>query len=154
MNRRRPFSSARYSYLGNFILSRHRSPRPSFYDCLVSSSYSSSTVGRPFTRERHDKLLSLAAKSNAKQEMLKLGEYAWEKQGAWTVPWMIAYKVPLEGAEQVTKEGREKDVFLTVDRFEMMAYFLGPEYTWRGPFPEGDHFRPRAEGIPPQLSRL
>lgn len=77
---------------------------------------------RPLTRQRLDELLSLASKSHAKQEMLKLGEYAWEKQGAWTVPWMVAYKVPLEGAEKVNKEGREKDVFLTVDRFEMMAY--------------------------------
>jgi len=125
---------------------------PKFYDCLVtSSSPSLSTPVRPLTRKRLEELLSLASKSKAKQEMLKLGEYAWEKQGAWTVPWMIAYKVPLERAEKVSKEGREKDVFLTVDRFEMMAYFLGPEYTWRGPFPEGDRFRPRAEGIPSQL---
>lgn len=29
---------------------------------------------------------------------------------------------------------------------------LGSKYTWRGPFPEGDRFRPRAEGIPSQLS--
>lgn len=54
--------------------------------------------------------------------MGKLAKYAWETQGAWAVPWMIAYKVPLEGAEKLSKDGREKDVFTSCDRFEMMAY--------------------------------
>ena len=54
--------------------------------------------------------------------MKKAAKYAWETQGAWTVPCMVAYKVPLEDTEKVSKEEREKDMFMTCDRFEMMAY--------------------------------
>jgi hypothetical protein len=104
-----------------------------FYDCLVASSSnvangspspspSSSTHVGPFTRQRFDELLSLASKSNAKEEMKKVAKYAWETEGAWTVPCMVACKVPLEDTEKVSKEEREKDMFMTCDRFEMMAY--------------------------------
>ena len=76
----------------------------------------------PSTRQQLDELLSLASKGNAKEEMKKVAKYSWETQGAWTVPCMVAYKVPPEDTEKVSKEEREKDMFMTCDRFGMMAY--------------------------------
>lgn len=94
---------------------------PQFYECLLSSSRSSA----PFTPARLAELLALASSSNAKETMLDLGKYAWTKRGAFAVPWMVAYKVPFEGsgkAAELTKEGRESDVFMGVDRFDALAY--------------------------------
>lgn len=120
---------------------------PQFYDCLLTSSRRSG----PFTPASLADLLALASSSNAKEGMLDVAKYAWTKRGAFAVPWIVAYKVPHESsgkAGEVSKEGRESDVFMGVDRFDQLAYFLGPEYTWRGPWPDGDRFRPRSEGTP------
>lgn len=120
-----------------------------FYDSLLTSSRHCG----PFSPSRLSELLTLSSASNAKEAMLDIAKYAWTKRGAFAVPWMIAYKVPHESlgkekVEAVSKDGRESDVFMGVDRFDQLAFFLGPEYTWRGPWPDGDRFRPRSEGTP------
>lgn len=110
--------------------------------------------------------------------MIEVAKYCWEKRGAFALPWMIAYRVPIEKVEadkMVKKEGRVMSFkgaiglnilgicellylfsnggfrgfsfcFLS---FPFLASSLGPEYVWRGPWPDGrDRFRPRADGTP------
>jgi len=60
---------------------------------------------------------------------------AIEEYGVFGLPWFVATR-PSDG---------ERDVFFGSDKLQDMAWWLGPEYEWRGPYPDGDDAVPLAK---------
>ncbi|KAF8316877.1 thioredoxin-like protein [Clavulina sp. PMI_390] len=94
---------------------------PEFWDCLVP------VLGR----EKLNRYLKLAQsdenKEGVKADVLK----AIKEAGMYGAPWFLATRA----------DGRQERYF-GYDCLERMAWFLGPEYPYRGPYPSGDNARP------------
>jgi hypothetical protein len=109
------------------------SPRP-------ATHHENSSVSGPFTRARLEELLKLASAKDSEEKMTRVAKTSFERYRLWAVPWMSAYRLPLDappaaktgqslsagGAAKADFEtrikGMEVDDFLGVDRFEAMAY--------------------------------
>jgi len=128
---------------------------PAFYHCVIKDHPASRGRG-PLSKAQFKNILALSTTQELKDRAKAAVEDLVKKHNAFGCPWIVAYKVPIDDRPLSLKEKRanplepyEWSTFYGVDRFEAMGYFLGPEYEWKGPFPDGiERFRPRASGPP------
>lgn len=113
---------------------------PRFFDCLNSSH----NKRGPLLEHRLRELVLLSEKKEADEAVDDDIRYIIEKWGAFSVPWMVAHRVPIDDRD-ISEEEKSKDPlpptewqgFHSENRIEAMGYYLGPEYIWRGPWPDG-----------------
>jgi len=113
---------------------------PHFFDCLSSSR----NKRGPLSENRLQELLILTKTIEAEEGVDEDIRYVVQKWGAFSVPWMVAYRNPLDDRDLSEEEKAKNPLpstewqgFHTENRIEAMGYYLGPEYIWRGPWPDG-----------------
>ncbi|KAF8314191.1 hypothetical protein DL93DRAFT_2167357 [Clavulina sp. PMI_390] len=118
---------------------------PTFYHCLTKAT--PTTPNPPLTRKRLQKLLGRSRLTPKAEDAMKgLAKHVWEKRQVFSMPFTVVWAIPRRVEDrdadekrdlEAKKQTRESDVFWGCDRFEFMAWFLGPEYAWCGPWPDG-----------------
>ncbi|KAF8337485.1 uncharacterized protein EI90DRAFT_3287086 [Cantharellus anzutake] len=113
---------------------------PKFFDCLSSSHGKRG----PLSESRLQQLLAFSQQREAEEGLDADVRYVVEKWGTWGVPWMVAHRVPPDDRNLSDEEKildplppTEWQSFHTENRIEALGYYLGPEYIWRGPWPDG-----------------
>jgi len=134
----------------------HTSPvAPTFYDCVIKGHPASRGQG-PLSESRFKEIWALAASAEIQERAQKDVEEVVSKFKTFSCPWIVAYKVPLDDRPLSREEKLKNPIertdyqsFFGPDRMDTLAYYLGPEYEWKGPFPDGrERFLPRALGLP------
>jgi len=127
----------------------------SFFHCIIKEHPASR--GRGLLSEvQFKKILAHSASPELLERTQKDVTELVAKHHAFGCPWIVAFKVPIDDRPLSVKEKREHPLehsewqeFFGVDRMDALGYYLGPEYEWKGPFPDGrERFRPRATGLP------
>jgi len=93
----------------------HRTDK--FWECLIPT----------LTKENLARIRKLSQTTRHKEGVKEDVKSAVEMHGMYGAPWFVA-KRPTDGKE---------DVFFGADKFEAMGWWLGPEYIWKGPYPDG-----------------
>jgi len=127
-----------------------------FFECLVQTS-STPRRGGPLTKTRMQEILARSKTPESTKGVEQDVKDVVAKYGTFSTPWMVAHKVSVDdrSPEEQAKNpigSTEFSHFHGFERLPAMAYYLGPEYVWRGPWPDGrERFRPRdisSPGIP------
>jgi len=106
-----------------------------FWECLVPT----------LTKENLARIRQLSQTTRHKEGIKEDVKNAVENYGMFGAPWMVATRA----------SDRKVDVFFGADKFDAMGWWLGPEYVWRGPYPDGQNPYPittlRHSGIAARL---
>jgi len=125
---------------------------PNFLDCLASST--TTPRSGPLSKTRLQELVTLSQSPENNAAVQTDVDDVVAKYGTFLTPWMVAHRLPVDDrtpAERAKSPApsTEYQSFFGVERVEALGYYLGPEYVWRGPWPDGrERFRPSATGYP------
>ncbi|KAF9515248.1 hypothetical protein BS47DRAFT_1381593 [Hydnum rufescens UP504] len=86
-----------------------------FWECLVPT----------LTKENLARIRQLSQTTRHKEGIKEDVKNAVENYGMFGAPWMVVTRA----------SDRKVDVFFGADKFDAMAWWLGPEYVWRGHIP-------------------
>jgi len=93
--------------------------REEFWDCLVPT----------LSREEVARLRKVSQTEVHKEGVKSDVAHVVTTYGMFGAPWMVVQR-PSDGAE---------DVFFGTDKLDSIAWWLGPEYKWNGPYPDGSN---------------